>query len=119
MSKRSVLVVVAGVVGLASMAQAEFIVNNGQTGQITLSSAPAAFPSKAADASTMTVVVVEESAINVPAGLGNAAIFAPAAEMGNVASDESNPGVGIAVIPAPSALAGLGIAGLALARRRR
>lgn len=117
MSKRCV-VVVAGVVGLASMAQAEFIMNNGQSGQITVSSAPAAFPAKAAESTTMTVVV-DESAINVPAGLGNAAIFAPAAEMGSVGSDESNPGVGIAVIPAPGALAGLGIAGLALARRRR
>lgn len=118
MSKRSVLVVVAGVVGLASMAQAEFIMNNGQSGQITVASAPAAFAAKASEA-TMTLVVVDEAAINVPAGLDSAAIFAPAAEMGNVGSDESNPGVGIAVIPAPGALAGLGIAGLALARRRR
>lgn len=118
MCKRCVVVAV-GVVGLASMAQAEFIMNNGQSGQITVSSAPAAFPAKAAEVATMTVVVVDESAINVPAGLGNAAIFAPAAEMGNVASDDTNPGVGIAAIPAPGALAGLGLAGLALARRRR
>ncbi|MBY0112872.1 MAG: PEP-CTERM sorting domain-containing protein [Phycisphaerales bacterium] len=117
MSKRCV-VIVAGVVGLASMAQAEFIMNNGQSGQITVSSAPAAFPAKAAEGAIQTVVV-DESAINVPAGLGNAAIFAPAAEFGNVGSDDSTPGVGTAVIPAPGALAGLGIAGLALARRRR
>lgn len=118
MSKRCVFVV-AGVVGLASMAQAEFIMNNGQTGQNVPSVAQTAFSAKAAESTTMTVVVVDESAINVPAGLGNAAIFAPAAEMGSVGSDDSNPGVGIAVIPAPGALAGLGIAGLALARRRR
>lgn len=118
MSKRFVIVV-AGVVGLASMAQAEFIMNNGQAGQITVSSAPAAFPAKATETTTMAVVVADDAAINVPAGLGNAAIFAPKAEIGTVASDEGAPSVGIAVIPAPGAIAGLGIAGLALARRRR
>lgn len=117
MSKRCVFVV-AGVVGLASMAQAEFIMNQGQP-QNGPSAAQGAFQAKSAESVVMTAVVVDESAINVPAGLGNAAIFAPAAEMGSVGTDESNPGVGIAVIPAPGALAGLGIAGLALARRRR